>query len=352
MKKSILFSVLIAALIVGAYSGCQNEQASSVSQTVSNAVARESGSNDSATTSHTSANLQSRSFVFNYGATVNEVPKGSNVRVWFPIAQSSAQQKVTQTRSEVPSELKINQDKKYSNKIGFFEVESDAKAPIQFGLGYEVQRIQASVELVAAGLSDAQKANFLTANSLVPIDGKPQKQFADLKLPAESMAAGEEIYNLVEEHMKYDKSQPGYGNGDAAWACDSKTGNCTDFHSLFISLARSNSIPARFEIGFPLPTDKTEGKIGGYHCWAWFYSEGEGWAPVDISEADKHPELKDFYFGKLTADRIAFSTGRDIVLVPESASGPLNYFVYPHVEVDGEVWPKEKIDLEFSFKNQ
>ena len=351
MKNSIYLSVLIAALIVGANVGCQKEHASDATSSGSGAAATASHSNGSAT-SDSPADLQSRSFTFNYGATINQVPKGAKVRVWFPIAQSNAQQKVSQTSTDVPAELKTNQDKKYSNNIGFFEVESDPAVPIKFAVGYQVQRAQASVENVASGLSDAEKANFLTANSLVPIDGKPQEQFGNLKLPAESMAAGEEIYNLVEEHMKYDKSQPGYGNGDAAWACDSKTGNCTDFHSLFISLARSNSIPARFEIGFPLPADKTEGKIGGYHCWAWFFAQGKGWAPVDISEADKHPELKDFYFGKLTADRIAFSTGRDIELVPKSASGPLNYFVYPHVEVDGEVWPKEKIALEFSFKDQ
>ena len=152
--------------------------------------------------------------------------------------------------------------------------------------------------------------------------------------------------------MKYDKSQPGYGNGDAVWACDSKTGNCTDFHSLFISLARSSSIPARFEIGFPLPNDKTAGTIGGYHCWAWFHADGKGWTPVDISEADKHPELKDYYFGKLSADRVSFSIGRDIVLVPKSDAKPLNYFVYPHVEVDGKPWPKEKIKMSFSFKDK
>ena len=352
MNNTILLSVLAMALIIGPQTGCQREQASTVGQSGSAVATDSAGSAGSATTLDSPAERRSRSFAFNYGAKVNQVPQGAKVRVWFPVAQSSAQQQVTQTSADVPGELKTNQDQKYSNQIGFFEVDAEPETPIQFSVGYQVQRSQASVENVAAGLSEAEKANFLTANSLVPIDGKPQKQFGDLKLPAESMAAGEEIYNLVEEHMRYDKSQPGYGKGDAAWACDSKTGNCTDFHSLFISLARSNSIPARFEIGFPLPADKTEGKIGGYHCWAWFFAEGKGWAPVDISEADKHPELKDFYFGKLTADRIAFSTGRDIELVPEAAAGPLNYFVYPHVEVDGEVWPKDKIELEFSFKDQ
>ena len=348
MKYYSLLGLLIAALTIMASSGCDKKQAT-VSDPAGSSKKAADPDEDSG---DSKAAGKTRSFNFNYGATINEVPKGAQVRVWFPIAQTNAQQTVSQTATNTPGELKTNKDKKYGNSIGYFEVQSDGESPIDFGLTYDVERIEASVEDAADGLSETEKSNFLSANSLVPIDGKPQKHFQDLELPAESMAAGQEIYNLVEQHMKYDKSQAGYGNGDAAWACDSKTGNCTDFHSLFISLARSNSIPARFEIGFPLPADKTEGTIGGYHCWAWFFADGKGWAPVDISEADKHPELKDYYFGKLTVDRVAFSTGRDIELVPKSAGESLNYFVYPHVEVDGKVWPKDKISLKFSFKNQ
>ena len=135
------------------------------------------------------------------------------------------------------------------------------------------------------------------------------------------------------------------------WACDSKTGNCTDFHSVFISLARSQNIPAHFEIGFPLPPERGEGTIGGYHCWAKFFVEDHGWVPVDISEADKHPEMKEYYFGNLTENRIAFTKGRDINLEPKQDGDPLNYFIYPYVEVNGKPWPSEKISLEFKYKD-
>ena len=61
--------------------------------------------------------------------------------------------------------------------------------------------------------------------------------------------------------------------------------------------------------------------------------------------------MKDYFFGKLTPDRVAFSTGRDIELIPESKNGPLNYFVYPHIEVNGKPWPKKKIELSLQFEN-
>src|SRR3712207_7840796 len=49
-------------------------------------------------------------------------------------------------------------------------------------------------------------------------------------------------------------------------------------------------------------------RFRSYHCWAAFAPAGRGWVPVDISEADKHPEMTDYYFGNLTADRDLKST--------------------------------------------
>ena len=61
--------------------------------------------------------------------------------------------------------------------------------------------------------------------------------------------------------------------------------------------------------------------------------------------------MQDYYFGNLTADRVGFSTGRDITLVPKQDGEPLNFFIYPYVEVDGEPYPAEKVKRKFSFKD-
>ncbi|MGH9446216.1 MAG: transglutaminase-like domain-containing protein, partial [Terriglobia bacterium] len=137
------------------------------------------------------------------------------------------------------------------------------------------------------------------------------------------------------------------GRGDALWACDSHHGNCTDFHSLFIALARSAGIPARFEIGFPLPAGSKQGAIPGYHCWVEFYVPKAGWTPVDISEAWLTPSLHNFYFGSLDANRVRFSSGRDLTLTPRQDGPPVNYFVYPYAEVGGR--PFTSITQKFSF---
>ena len=116
------------------------------------------------------------------------------------------------------------------------------------------------------------------------------------------------------DNVEYKKVGTGWGNGDTFWACNERYGNCTDFHALFISLARSEGIPARFEIGFPVPESRDEGKIAGYHCWVQFYLPEVGWFPIDASEAFKHPERREFFYGSPSRDRIHMTTGRDLEL--------------------------------------
>src|SRR5205823_14377048 len=126
--------------------------------------------------------------------------------------------------------------------------------------------------------SDPEKlAFYLKPDSKVPVDGKPLELIKDKTVPDDQLAAARVLYDVVNGHMRYSKEGTGWGQGDAVWACDSRRGNCTDFHSLFISLARSQNIPARFEIGFSLPAARGRGDITGYHCWAKFKPRGRGW---------------------------------------------------------------------------
>jgi transglutaminase-like putative cysteine protease len=144
--------------------------------------------------------------------------------------------------------------------------------------------------------------------------------------------------------------------GDAEWACDNGYGNCTDFHSLFIALARAQGIPARFEIGFPAARrTAARARCPVIIAGPWFKPKGRGWIPVDISEANKvkntRPEMVEYYFGNLTPDRVAFSVGRDIQLVPPQSGPPLNFFIYPYAEVDGRPLDATQIQRKFRYKD-
>ena len=300
----------------------------------------------------TALGQDSRHFVFHYDFTVKNIPIGNKVQVWFPHAHSDAWQtvKVADANGDLP--LKITHESKYGNLI-FYAEGIARRTELRFNITYDVIRRERVALPYAPGimrgsLSAKARKEYLEADLLVPVTGLPAELAA--KVTAGDLAPLDKaraIYDYVFSTMRYDKTGTGWGRGDVLYACDAKKGNCTDFHSLFIAMARSQAIPARFEIGFPVPADKHSGEIAGYHCWSDFYVDGRGWIPVDISEAWKHPEKRDYFFGSHDVNRVQFSMGRDLRLTPSQHGKPLNYFVYPYVEVRGREFPN--VDLAFSF---
>jgi hypothetical protein len=307
-------------------------------------------------TSEEGAAPKQRSFRLDYGAALTGLPAGSQVRVWLPVPPSNDDQKVKPLKRQLPAEGSEGDEPKYGNRILSFASAAPESGELAFSTAYQVTRQEVRGlpgEMIGMGkkLTNEQKKLFLRAEKMVPTGGKSLDLIKGVKLPGEKLLAARILYDRVDEHMKYDKSQPGWGRGDVEWACDSRFGNCTDFHSLFISLARAQGLPSRFEIGLSIPPQRGKGAVTGYHCWAFFYLDSHGWVPVDISEADKDPSMKDYYFGRLTENRVTFSVGRDLVLTPKQAGEPLNFFVHPYVEVDGKPWPSEKIKLQMAYED-
>ncbi len=295
----------------------------------------------------------SRHFTFHYAFTVKNLPAGKKVRVWIPAAQSDAYQnvKVVSAKGDLP--VKRTRESKYGNEIYFADTNSTTQPELHFDVEYDVVRhervaLNPAPHVVSASISSSEREDDLQPDALVPITGLPADLAAKVTQgKTQSLDKARAIYDYVFTTMKYDKTGTGWGRGDVLYACDAKKGNCTDFHSLFIAMARSQGIPARFEIGFPLPPDKHSAEIAGYHCWSDFYIDGKGWIPVDISEAWKHQEKHDYFFGAHDVNRVQFSMGRDLRLNPAQDGKALNYFVYPYVEVDGQEYAN--VSLAFSF---
>ncbi|MFT7461773.1 MAG: hypothetical protein ACI9EF_000107 [Pseudohongiellaceae bacterium] len=284
-----------------------------------------------------------RSFSFTYGATITDLAPGAVARIWLPVAQNGAHQQIEIETVDVPGDSRFTTEERYGNRLLYTEARADSSGRIPLKVVYSVHRSEVKPQS-GAQLSPGQRQLFLQSNAMVPVGAAAVTQ---LVKAAPEAVAPRQLYDLVDEQVTYNKPAGGdWGRGDALWVCDSGHGNCTDFHSLFIALCRGNKIPARFEMGFPLPRDSNAGSIGGYHCWAWFEADGR-WSACDISEADKHPELKEYYFGHLTPDRLAFTVGRDLTLDPPQAAAPLNYLIYPYVEVAGVA--HTQLEKQFSF---
>jgi len=278
---------------------------------------------------------------------VTEIPAGTDhLDLWVPIPRVSPCQEVRDLKIHSPFPPQFNQDSHFGNRMAWFGIDHPPAA-LEIALEYTVRRIENVFgERGPEAPIDPEWA--LYPSTLIPITSQGREialEQVDITAPVIEKARA--LYDHTNATMAYDKSGDGWGQGDFQYACDAHRGNCTDYHSYFIGLCRNIGIPAYFEIGYGVPGDKIEGKIPGYHCWAYFL-DGERWVPVDISEGDKHPEEKEYFFGHLDPNRIALSHGRDIVLSPPQKGAPLNYFVYPYAEADGHVHAAVRIDLEFT----
>lgn len=279
-------------------------------------------------------------FEFTYRVTLPAL-EGEG-RLWLPLARSDAFQTIVRSEIVAPRQYGQTSDRDYGNDILWM-----ALAPADSGktieARYEVRRSEKPA--YAAAAEDRERD--LRPERLVPRHQKFQAIAEEVtRGKTSARQKGRALYDHTLARMKYDKSGEGWGRGDALYACEARAGNCTDFHAYFIALARAAGLPARFAIGFTIPADRDEGVIAGYHCWAEFYAEGE-WIPVDISEAARHPELTEYYFGHHPANRFELSVGRDLAPDPLPAGGPINFLVYPLLEVGQAAVP---VEMEFHFR--
>ncbi len=282
-----------------------------------------------------------------YTADLSGMEPGS--RVWIPEPAETGFQTVVRKEITAPFPHRETVDS-LGNRMIYVETPEmppDSPQAVRLVARYVVERSPARSYDPAGSDMEGSSARYLSADRLIPLQG-PIAAIAGQE-SAGLFSASEEsraFYDYVLKSMSYKKEGEGWGRGDAIWACTARYGNCTDFHSLLIGLERAQGIPARFLIGLPVPAEKEEGEIPGYHCWAEVLLQGR-WLPVDASEAWKSRK-HDAYYGALPSDRVLFTRGRDLVLEPPQEGEPLNFFIYPYAESGGH--PAKPVPVTFRFR--
>ncbi len=249
---------------------------------------------------------------------------GRLIEVWVPLPLEDESQRVEELIIEAPGPHLIRQEPEYGNRFLYL-----------FSRGKEI-RLRYQAVITRKEFSPRSPATPPTPRLLLPDKLVPVKAFKDLALdltrgastPEERLRA---LYDFVVNNLRYDKSGKGWGRGDALFACRAQKGNCTDFHSLLMALSRAVGFPTLFEIGLPVP--QGGGVVAGYHCWLKVYLDGKILG-LDASEAAKHPEKRNYFFGHLCDRRILLSRGRDLLLSPAQHGPRLNFMYQAYAEED------------------
>ncbi len=303
-----------------------------------------------------------------------KVPKDAHtLRIWFAVPQQNSHTVVTDFSAATPYHVQYHEDS-WGNRVGYIDV-SDPKGPeITITERFDLRRTEIlntlepskTRPLTAAEREALQR--YLLPTTYVIINDQIKKLAAQI-VGGETnpILAARKIYDWTLQNVSYWVEYPDHMKASAVGSTDfclsTKAGNCTDFHSLFASLAMAAGIPTRMVYGSLLKPTLDGVKVdASYHCWIQFYAPNYGWIPLDVSLADiygkdfpltdqnkKLVELTtatgyhgfdkskiDYYFGNLDDRRFAWSTGRDLMMQPPQDDGPVNSLPKMYVEVNGK----------------
>ncbi len=108
------------------------------------------------------------------------------------------------------------------------------------------------------------------------------------------------LASWVEENVKYDlNTLTAKASQPASWVLEHKEGVCDEMTSLFVAMARSQGIPARFVSGISYTTSELFEENWQPHGWAEVYFPEIGWVSFDIAFGEygyvdvTHIKLKD-----------------------------------------------------------
>lgn len=313
------------------------------------------------------------------------VPDGAHqLRVWFAMPQDDPLQQVKQFKVDGPVPHRITQDSAGNTAVylelaepklkEFSVVETFTLARREQVSGVEADKARP----LAAGKRE-ELSQFLSTNQNVIIDDRIRKLATEIVgVETNPVLAARKLYDWMLANVDYwvkdPKNKKASPVGSTEYCLTTMTGNCTDFHSLWTSLARASGIPTRMVYGsfFKKELDGQDADQS-YHCWPEFYATGIGWVPHDVAVADifvgdfqlntdneKLVRLTtadgytgadkgkvDYYFGNLDERRVTWSRGRDLTLSPKQTGAPVNALAKAYIEVDGkpaaekEVWTRK-----------
>ncbi len=307
-----------------------------------------------------------------------KVPDGAQrVRVWMALPQEEDAQQVSNMRIEAPYPWRIGRDSEGS-RVLYLEAQHPQEKDFSVVTTFAVTRweVRHSVDPGRARpISDVDRARFaeyLQANKYVVIDDEIRR-LADQIVGGENnpVLAARKLYDWVLANVDYWVKDPEHKKaspvGSTTYCLTFRTGNCTDFESLWASLARAKGIPTQIVYGsFLKPELRDRDEDQSYHCWAMFYAPGLGWVPHDVAVADLYkadipitptnarlvrlttpdgtfgadPAKVSYFFGNLDDRRVVWSHNRDLTMDPKQDGDPVNALPKAYIEVDGKVLPE------------
>ena len=254
------------------------------------------------------------------------------VRIWIPLPSSDHAQEVEDLKVNSPLPYRITKDKVWGNRMVFIEADEVGKTKVE--ISFRIRRFR------EGPVKDRTvRQDLCLKPSRWEVWDREIERFTDrvVKGERDPRKVARRLFEAILDRTKLVDGV--CGMGVSVLTFQQRIGRCDEFHALFRSCLMYKKIPVCWEEGLVLPYPSRMKKRDSYEAdclktisWVRFY-DGKVWVPVDLAEAKRRPDLKDFYFGNIPPNRIRLSRGRGIRLDPSQEV--INIFAYSHVEEDG-----------------
>jgi Transglutaminase-like superfamily len=278
---------------------------------------------------------------------LNEVPAGAReVKLWAALPADGPWQRVLARRVlSAPTGWSLEAQPRTGGEMIFARSAADSQAPVEIVVETIVRREAPRFDLAAKVSGSIQPELFVDE---LRTDEPLMEVSDEVRLLADTACAGvrdprRKVLLLLDavanaaDHYSKDASKPKCGRGAAEDCMAAGGGCCSDLHALFIACARSQRIPARFQMGYRVKPEMAGKEYDpGYRCWAEVYLPGSGWVPTDLVVADgAAPEQRAQHYGALDANRVWLWQGRGFELSPAHSGGPIHTMLVGWAEIDG-----------------
>lgn len=253
---------------------------------------------------------QNITFRYTLSVKPDAVPAGKTIRCWLPAPrEGNPRQSHFEVKHSSPESYILAPDTFRQRTFYMEQTAVQGKATV-FAVTFSVQTRAQYFQLQAAAIQpyDTSSELYQTHTAERP----PHIVFSDEIRALGQRIAGNETHPLKKVAAIY-----GWISDSIPWASaleygtipniphyvlENRHGDCGMHTLLFMTLARSQGIPVKWQSGFMLHPGHTN-----LHDWCEVYYEGVGWVPVDQSfklQPSAISEIKDFYFHGIDAYRL------------------------------------------------
>lgn len=256
-------------------------------------------------------------------------PPGELIRAWLPIPRKLPFQDDFQLAGSSSPVVAMAPESSPIRSV-FLEQRAESDHPTKFEISYSYTARGVFFDLQPEAishpdLSDPALAKFVAVAPHVVFTSEIKKLARDLAgTNTNPMLQAKAFYDWIGGNLQYSFAREYSTLTNISDYCLShRYGDCGQQALLFITLCRSQGIPARWQTGW----DTFPG-FKDIHDWTEIYLAPYGWVPVDpwagnyatryctaLTEAERR-ELHDFYFGGLDYYRMAANSDHNVELDP------------------------------------